>query len=414
MRPPAPDTLHSFESTYRAHFPIVWRTLRALGVVDSAVDDAAQDVFVVVHRRLGGFEGRASIKTWLYEITRRVALRYRHRAATDALRTFELPDLRAGDDLDEAVDRALAAEILQAFIVALDEDRRRAFVLAELWDMSGREIAEALDANMNTIYARIRSARAELDRITGRLRAKNARALTRAMRATVPSRESTERAWCVLLAKVGIAGAGAAARTSVVPGLLHGALVPWAATVAVGGILLLAGMGAAKDDDPARPEVGPENVEPRDRTRPAAASPGVPPTTTSPARERPVRPAPPENPRGQVLARRTTRPQPSDRALAEEIEVVRELRRAVATVDVTAARVSLDRYRRELAGGSLEIEVDALAVELACRRLAPDASSRLQAFRERWPRSGLGNRLETLCTPRIAPQTSGRARTHEP
>ena len=84
MRPTTQDSLLSLERVYRDHLDYVWWTLRALGVVESALDDAAQDVFIVVHRRLDEFEGRATMKTWLYQIARRVALRYRSRAATDA------------------------------------------------------------------------------------------------------------------------------------------------------------------------------------------------------------------------------------------------------------------------------------------------------------------------------------------
>jgi RNA polymerase sigma-70 factor (ECF subfamily) len=70
----------SFRDVYRAHHAYVWRCLLRLGVDDAAVDDAVQDVFIVVHRKLDDFEGRAQIKTWLFAIARRVALRYRDRA----------------------------------------------------------------------------------------------------------------------------------------------------------------------------------------------------------------------------------------------------------------------------------------------------------------------------------------------
>ena len=141
-----------FGEVYREHHAFVWQTLRCLGVVDSALDDAVQDVFVVVYRRLAEFEGRAAIKTWLFEIVRRVASRYRTRAHRDAARTFELPELRGEDDLDAAVDRALAVELLRAFADTLDEDRLRVFVLSEFGQMRGREIAEELGVNLNTVY----------------------------------------------------------------------------------------------------------------------------------------------------------------------------------------------------------------------------------------------------------------------
>jgi len=53
----------SFEAVYEQHFDFVWRTTRYMGVPESAVDDAVQEVFLVVHGRLHEFEGRSSIQT---------------------------------------------------------------------------------------------------------------------------------------------------------------------------------------------------------------------------------------------------------------------------------------------------------------------------------------------------------------
>ena len=66
-----------FDAVYREHFPFVWRNLRRLGVAESHVEDAAQEVWVVVHRRLREFEGRSSMRTWLFGITMRTASDHR-------------------------------------------------------------------------------------------------------------------------------------------------------------------------------------------------------------------------------------------------------------------------------------------------------------------------------------------------
>ena len=58
----------SFAQVYDRGFAYVWRTLRALGVDEAHIDDAVQDTFVVVARRLDGFEGRARLETWLFAI----------------------------------------------------------------------------------------------------------------------------------------------------------------------------------------------------------------------------------------------------------------------------------------------------------------------------------------------------------
>ena len=63
-----------------SYFPFVWRCLRGLGVARGSLDDAAQDVFLVVHRQLGGFRGESSAQTWLYGIARHVAANHQRRA----------------------------------------------------------------------------------------------------------------------------------------------------------------------------------------------------------------------------------------------------------------------------------------------------------------------------------------------
>ncbi len=65
---------------YETHFRYVWRCLRSLGVRSEHLDDALQDVFIVVQRRLAEFDGKAQLSTWLYAIALRIARKYRVRA----------------------------------------------------------------------------------------------------------------------------------------------------------------------------------------------------------------------------------------------------------------------------------------------------------------------------------------------
>src|SRR6185369_9492878 len=64
-------------TVYEAHFRYV---LRSLGIRDSQLEDALQDVFIVVQRRLPEFDGGAELRTWLYAIALRIARKYRDRA----------------------------------------------------------------------------------------------------------------------------------------------------------------------------------------------------------------------------------------------------------------------------------------------------------------------------------------------
>lgn len=162
-----------FADIFERHHDFVWRSLRYLGVAGHAVDDATQDVFIVVHRRLGEFDVRLSMRSWLFGIARRIADKYRVRMArTAGLRV--LPD--PGAPLpDEALARREAASVLEAFLSELPAEQREVFVLAELEGLSAPEIATAVDAKLNTVYSRMRLARRAYERMLGRHRARRQR-----------------------------------------------------------------------------------------------------------------------------------------------------------------------------------------------------------------------------------------------
>jgi RNA polymerase sigma-70 factor, ECF subfamily len=148
----------SFDEVYARHFAFVWRVLRTFGVPDAALEDAAQDVFVVVHRRLPEFEGRAALTTWLFAIARRVASGHR-RKGNDG-RTEPLGDEPAGvSDTFAALSRAQAAATVMAILDTMDEDKRMVFALVELEQLSVPEVARMLALNLNTAYSRLRLAR---------------------------------------------------------------------------------------------------------------------------------------------------------------------------------------------------------------------------------------------------------------
>jgi RNA polymerase sigma-70 factor (ECF subfamily) len=146
----------TFDEVYAAHVAFVWRIVRAFGVADEALEDAVQEVFVIVHRRLPEFEGRAAITTWLFAIARRVAASARRRSG----RTEPLAHEPAGaTDTFAAVSRAQAATIVSSILDTMDEDKRIVFALVELEQLSVPEVANMLDLNLNTAYSRLRLAR---------------------------------------------------------------------------------------------------------------------------------------------------------------------------------------------------------------------------------------------------------------
>ncbi len=179
--PPVPRP--RFEDVYSEHFAFVWRSVRRLGIDMSAVDDVVQDVFLVAHRRMDDFEARSSMKTWLFGIALRVVRDHRRTlkrkpaqlggAAAVETDVDGVHDASARGPLDHVTERE-AARTLHSLLDELDDDKRAVLVLAELEQMTVPEIAEAVEANVNTVYSRLRAARRELDEAVARYRAREA------------------------------------------------------------------------------------------------------------------------------------------------------------------------------------------------------------------------------------------------
>ena len=152
---------------YAAHFKYVWRCLRSLGVPDPAIDDAVQEVFLVVQRKLAAFDGACDTKTWLYAIVLRISRRYRAQAARDAQR-FAAHEPNSDDgsqassvsaDLRNEVEKNERLALAQRALAELDDAKREVFVFACIEGMSAPEIADLVGVPLNTVYSRLRAAR---------------------------------------------------------------------------------------------------------------------------------------------------------------------------------------------------------------------------------------------------------------
>jgi RNA polymerase sigma-70 factor (ECF subfamily) len=162
----------SVAEVYAAHFRYVWRCLRALGVQHAALDDATQEVFLVVHRKLAAFDGRFALRTWLYAIALHVARRHRAQAAVHARRFAELETTIHCDPLEQVgairrdaadlrldVERHERLSLAQSALEHLDDDKREVFVLCSVEGMTAPEVSEAAGIPLNTVYSRLRAAR---------------------------------------------------------------------------------------------------------------------------------------------------------------------------------------------------------------------------------------------------------------
>jgi RNA polymerase sigma-70 factor (ECF subfamily) len=153
----------------REHAGFVWRVLRHHGVREDQIEDASQEVFLVVFRRLAEFEGRSSLRTWIYGICRHVAWAVQRKASERReVATGAPPDNIAPPSQDTELWVKQAHVQLQAALETLGEEQRTVFVLYEIEELSIEEIAQAVGARASTCYSRLYAARSKVQALMRR------------------------------------------------------------------------------------------------------------------------------------------------------------------------------------------------------------------------------------------------------
>lgn len=137
-------------------------------LVDELADapDVVQEVFLKVFRKIDGFRGESSLKTWIYRIAVNEARNYhrwfgRHRrlevdieqAGTEPSQREWLPD-PGPSPFDVALDHE-TRELIEQALGKISPNYRAALVLREVEGLSYDEIAEVLEISLGTVKSRI-------------------------------------------------------------------------------------------------------------------------------------------------------------------------------------------------------------------------------------------------------------------
>jgi RNA polymerase sigma-70 factor (ECF subfamily) len=155
-----PAAVRGFPELFREYAPFVVRVLRHLGVWPADLNDQSQEVFVAVFRALGGFDGRSSVRTWIYGICRHVASNYRRRAYLRRERSVaEIPERVDVPGPEAELERRADLSDLERLLGLLDDDKREVFVLYELEELPMKEVARVCDCPLQTAYSRLHAAR---------------------------------------------------------------------------------------------------------------------------------------------------------------------------------------------------------------------------------------------------------------
>jgi RNA polymerase sigma-70 factor (ECF subfamily) len=157
----------AFLTLYERHRTPVFRfACRVLGSAAQA-EDVTQECFLSVLRRPEAFQAeRASLRTYLYAITRHLSWQHLRRSGLE-MTVEELPEsadrMETAEPLRRMLDGEAAAAVRRA-IGMLSPLQREAIVLFEYQEMSLTEIAIVCDTDVGTIKARLHRARERLRR----------------------------------------------------------------------------------------------------------------------------------------------------------------------------------------------------------------------------------------------------------
>jgi RNA polymerase sigma-70 factor, ECF subfamily len=169
------DAGASFREIYDRYFDFVWRAAANRGVPASALHDVTQEIFIVVHRKLAQFEGRSSLRTWLAAIVRRVVADFIRKRGNQPAGDETLEVEPAAHAAPEDIERRSALELLDRLLASMSGEQREVFLLYEIEELSGTEIAELTGTNENTVWTRLRTARRIFQEGVARQRARQTR-----------------------------------------------------------------------------------------------------------------------------------------------------------------------------------------------------------------------------------------------
>jgi RNA polymerase sigma-70 factor (ECF subfamily) len=165
-----------FREIYERWFEDVVGWLYALGAPMSDTEDLAQEIFLVVRRKLSRFDG-GNLAGWLYRITQLTVRDHRRRAwfRNLVLRRQEVDMTKMPHGASSPARNYEAAETraqFQTMVGRMSEKLRTTFVLFEVEGYSGEEISRIQDIPLGTVWTRLHKARKEFWKLVTEQRAR--------------------------------------------------------------------------------------------------------------------------------------------------------------------------------------------------------------------------------------------------
>jgi RNA polymerase sigma-70 factor (ECF subfamily) len=144
-----------------AHYDVVFRFLRRMGVAEGVAEDAVQHVLLVFARKLPTVDEGAE-RSFLLGTALRVAADFRKQRARLREVSHDAAGLREASGetgADEELDRRRARKVLDDLLDQLPADLRSVFVMCDLEELTMAEVAASLGVPPGTVASRLRRAR---------------------------------------------------------------------------------------------------------------------------------------------------------------------------------------------------------------------------------------------------------------
>ena len=163
---PAP----ALAAVYAEHRRFVLAALKQLRVNEFELDDALQEVFLVVQRRLSDYREQQKMKAWLFAISYRVARNFRRgRARRKELLTPSPPEKSSEISQHDVLVNRRDVEEAVRLLSTLSEPQRAVFWMYEIEQRSMSEVAQAVNCPLQTAYSRLHKARERLFFLVARM-----------------------------------------------------------------------------------------------------------------------------------------------------------------------------------------------------------------------------------------------------
>ena len=154
------NNMEAFRLVYEQHHFMVYHIAYQYIQNQEDAEEITQDVFVQVHQSLAKFEGKSSLKTWIYRISINKSLDYiKHKNSKKRWFIFglksdneqELKQIESHDYTDLMVENEEKSQLLYTQINALPANQKTAFILSKHEELPHREIAEIMELSVSSV-----------------------------------------------------------------------------------------------------------------------------------------------------------------------------------------------------------------------------------------------------------------------